>query len=613
MELERRGNYQEALALYQSVIAKDPTAAEARQAQLRMAKLYQVNLNQPERAVEIYRQIVSSAPRSEEALTARYELALYHFRNEEYPEAARLFEEIVNLAPTTDRGADAQVMLAKTYEKMGKLEEAAETYAAFSNLHADRAEAAALALETRARLLEQMGRKAEAIEARQRIVRDFGAEITEKPEVAQLVETAKEELQAAGAEVPAPRTYETMSRGEQIQVRRQQLRERDRPESAKQAAQQRAASNIFGVSADDLVNQYQIVVDEQGTMYDAMFILAQSMQQMGDYRAAGALYQRAIELAEADEDRKGPWENLGAAYKGLFDVYQKLGLRQLAKESLERALQRNPKVLDQVIDSGLYDYANGDYEQAIETWSSILGLNEKKDSELWYNIGLAYKKLGNTAKEVEAFERSLAADPDNLDAAQSLAEALYYRAGKRQRSYIFQDIADEKAGAEGHWELGMLAFKYGYYRNAEAEFRIGARLAERDEATAPLAARMKAFELVARVKRDRSQVEAIEPELQALAQAHPEDGLVQYAYALFLVEKGSPDEAIALLKAVMERRPNDPEPARALVNLYLSRGQLDQAVAVLDAYAEKNPRDQAMLLWRDQLRLQLNAESVQNP
>lgn len=609
VQLEGEGRYEEAIAIYERVAAKKPGSPEALQAQLRIADAYLNNLNKKEEGMAIYQKIAETHPKSPEGLTARYRMGLVCFKDNDFAGAETYFRGVLNDAPTTKIGADAQLMLAKTYEKAQKFEEAEKTYNAFTTLHPSDPNAA-VALLSRARLLEQTGKKEEAISVYQRLVRDFGADAS----LQEQVQRATEALQREGASVPKPTVPQVASatpgetpteapprqpltREQRRQAFIERIRERQRTPEQKRVAEEKRAANIWGVDPDVLMKQMNIVLDNQGTLYDAMFSMAVTMYQSEAYRESGALYERAIELAEADTNRKTPWENLGAAYKGLADVFAKLGLTDRAQEYLQRAYQRDPHVLDQIVDSGLVDYGAGDYEKAIATWQALVGINPAKDAQLFYNIALAYQKLNDTPNEVLYLERAVAAHPSYKDALQNLAAALYYRAGERKRSYLFQDAVEDKSSFAVSYELGRLAFNYGYFLNAAAQFNLAIRQAENEEDKAAATAMKLASQ------GSRSAPEQVLQELDALVAANPKNAWVHFARGALAVVLNDAAKAEAELKTAMKLNPTFTDALFALANYYLEGDDREAAIALYDEYLKANPQDRKVRQRRDALNV----------
>jgi Tfp pilus assembly protein PilF len=617
-KLAAAGNYNDALSMYQQTVAAKPGSVDARKAQIEIAKLQATQLNAPEEALATYQAVVEAAAESDEGQTAGYEIGLYHWRAKDYAAAATAFDAVIQASPATARAGDAQLMLAKSQQDAGDLEQAQKTYGAFSQLHSD-TDKALLAIETRAQLLDQLGKKAEAILERQRVVRDYGAQPSET--AAPVVELARQALVEAGAAVPEPATRATQSDSAARREALDRARDRDRPASAKRDSEKRAKTNIFGVDAGGYMAQMGVQADAQGTMYDAMFSTANAMFYGDQFKVAGALYLEAIRMAE--QEVGSGWEYMGAAYKALADVYRKLGLDDYAKEALETAVRKNPDAIDQIIASGQYDYGVDNYQAAINTWSSIAGMNSGKDSEIYYKMGLAYKHLKNTPSEVDSFERSLAANPGNKDATQSMAEVLYYRAGQRKRSYLFQDIVDNKSDWQAYLELGGLALKHGYYLSAQQQYNLGARIAGKtaEKATDPAekkaaaegAAGMSALKEVVRGRKNDDYLADTTAALAPLVEANPENALVRYAAGLHAVDLDDVETATAELTKAMALTPRDSTPVHALANLHVSKGFVGLAVELYTTFLERNPRDKTVLQRRDVLQALIATETPATP
>ena len=617
-KLADAGDFHQALASYEQTVAEKPGTADAREAQLAIAQIQMSDLSDPVAGLATYQSVVDAAPDSDEGLAAGYAIGVHHFGAEEYTLAAAAFQAVVQADPTSETAAEAQIRLAMSQERSNDLEAAQLTYGAYSQLHSD-TDAALMAIEKRAQLLDQLGKKSEAIAERQRVVRDYGAQPSEA--VAPIVELAREGLLAAGAEVPTPITAATQSDATRRRETLDRVRDRDRPASARRDAAERAEANVFGVDAGALMKQMNVQADDQGTMYDAMFSLANAMFYGDQFKEAGALYQGAIRMAEGEVGMA--WENMGAAYKALADVYRKLGLDDYAAKALAEAIRKNPDAIDQIIASGQYDYGVENYQAAIDTWSSIAGMKPGKDSEIYYKMGLAYKHLKNTPAEVDSLERAIGANPTNKDAAQSMAEVLYYRAGQRARSYLFQDVVDDKGGWPAYLELGKLALKHGYYLSAQQQFNIGARIAAKvaekgvEEGVrleaAEAAAGMSALKAIVKGRRNADLLDESSLELAPVAEANPDNYLVRYAAGLHAVDRGDTGTATVEFTRAMELKPRNSTPVHALANLHVSQGLLGAAVELYSTFLERNPRDKAVQQRRDLLQAQAATPADPSP
>ena len=85
----------------------------------------------------------------------------------------------------------------------------------------------------------------------------------------------------------------------------------------------------------------RIQIDRQGTYYDAVLMITNSIFQSENYRDAGALYYRGVELTKQDKTGIDPYH-----YLSLSICYRKLGLHQRAHEVLKWAISKDSQMLE---------------------------------------------------------------------------------------------------------------------------------------------------------------------------------------------------------------------------------------------------------------------------
>ena len=473
-KLAAEKEYRGALEAYQNVVDTKPGTAEALQAQLAIGELLLEQMNQPVEGIKAYEAVIAAAPESDEAAEAHYNLGMHYYREKDYETAQAQFDTIVNKFPQLELSHNAQLMLAKSYEDAQNFEQAVEIYDNFANRN-PRSERAAIAIARKGQIQkENLKDEEEAKRSYQSLVKRYGkVEGTEEE-----IEKAKEELTALNASIPEPDDPLATQAG-RAYARQQAARERDRPRGG--AERSRAMGNVdtivadsgFGVSASEVMRNFGgqggISGDEQGSYYDAELMIASFFYGDENYRDAGALYFDAIARAEAAKAKIDPY-----AYLRLSICYRKVGMHQRAKEVLKQAAKRDSGVIEAVINTGRTHYTSESYEQALETYNSVLGLARGKDSEIYWLISLVHQKLGEPEKEREVLERSVAANTQNIDALQSLAEVLHYRLKDRKTAAIFQDLVDQKSDSYiGSKTLGDLTYKYGNHVQARAKYRGG--------------------------------------------------------------------------------------------------------------------------------------------
>lgn len=594
-------DYRGALEAYQNIVDTKPGTVEARQAQLAIGKLSIEQMNQPAAGIKAYESIISEVPTSDEAAEAHYRLGMHYYRTKDFTASQTHFDTIVNQFPHLELSHNAQLMLAKSYEEGKNFDQAVEVFDNFANRN-PRSERAAQAIANKARIQrEHLKNDEEAKRTYQSLVKRYGkVEGTEKQ-----IEKAKEELTALNASIPESDDPLSTQYGREL-ARQEARRERDRPRGGVERS--RAMGNVelqvadsgFGISASEVMRNFggqtAIAGDEQGSYHDAELMIANFFYGDESYRDAGALYYDAIARAEAAQVKIDPY-----TYLRLSICYRKVGMYQRAKAVLKKASSRDSGVVEAVISTGRNHYTNGDYEKAIETYNSVIGLNRNKDSEVYWLISLAHKKLGEPEKEREVLERAVAANSMNADALQSLAEVLHYRLKERKTAAIFQDLVDQKGDSYiGAKTLGDLCYTYGNYVQARAKYRAAARMAKRLLGKSENDAEKRELRnqfiygtiLAARATHHLNKQEAAQKMLDELATEYPEHALIPYGRGELALLNGDAEAAVAAFKSAIEKNPFSDIALIALGDYYVSQGYNDDAIALWEGFLEKNQYNQ---------------------
>lgn len=600
-KLAENKDYYGAIEAYQSVADTQPGTPVALQAQLAIGKLSIEQMNRPAEGIKAYEAVITAAPKSEEAAEAHYELGLHYFREKDFKSAQTQFDAIVNNFPQLELSHNAHLMLAKSYEEAEDYESAIEAFDSFANRN-PRNKRAAPALENKARIQREFLKdEEEAKRTNQMLVKRYGR--VEGAEAA--VEKAKQELTELNATIPEPDDPLATQQGRalpQFEARR----ERDRPRGGVERSPAMGSAEVaipdsgFGISAADVMRNFGgqggIAGDDQGSYHDAELMIANFFYGDESYRDAGALYYDAIARAEAEKVKIDPY-----TYLKLSICYRKVGMHQRAKEVLRKAASRDGSVVDAVINTGRNHYTSEAYENAIETYNSVIGMSRSKDSEIYWLIALAEKKLGEPEKEREALERSVAANTQNTDALQSLAEVLHYRLKDRKTAGIFQDLVDQKGDSYiGAKTLGDLTYKYGNYVQARARYRAAARIAKRllNKSESDAEKRelrnqiVYATTLAARATYQLEKSEDAQQMINELAAEYPEHALIHYGRGELALLNGDTETAVAEFKAAIEKDPRSDIAVIALGDYYVSQGFNDDAIALWEGFLADNQYNQ---------------------
>ncbi|MCZ6681428.1 MAG: tetratricopeptide repeat protein [Candidatus Poribacteria bacterium] len=611
-------DYQGAVNAYQAVIDAQPGTSDARQAQLGIAKLYIEKMDHPQQGVQAYQDLIAANPDSDEAAEAHYRLGVYYFKAKDYESAQKSFDTIVNQFPNFERSHNAQLMLAKSYEEAQDYEKAAEIYDNVANRHPE-GERAVQALIHKAELQKNyLQNEMAARRTYQSLVKRYGKNAGTE----HLISEAKRELQLMGATIPKP-DDPLASQYDRYLERRRQRRERDRPRggverSRAMGAVDEFADSGFGVDAKDIMQTYAGALgSESGVYYDTMLKIADLNLDIQNYRDAGALYFRAIELAKRENALIEPY-----SYLRLATCYRKLGMHRRANEVVREAVKKDHRVIDAVITSATNQYLDRDYEKAIGTYSSVVGLNRGKDPELYWRLSLAYQKMGNYPKEAESCERAIAIKTDYVDALQSLAYVLYRHLNQKELAGVFEDHAKGSSNTyAGEKALGDICYKYGNYGWAKSKYSAAARIAQRETqaATTALEKRTLGNQAVyahvhaAMAAYKSGAADKAQQMIDALPTEYPDHALIAYGHGQLGLLKGDTDAAITAFKASMEKDPRADAAPLALGEHYRSQGLVDEAIALWEAFLKINWRSKAVRHRLNELKKQVDGgESPQN-
>ena len=593
-------DYQGAIEVYQAVIDSKPETPESRQAQLSIAKLYIEKMDQPQLGVQIYQDLIAAAPDSDEAAEAHWGLGLHAFKSEDYQSAQQFFDTIVNKFLTSERSYNAQLMLAKSYEELNEYGKAVEIYGNVANRHPE-GKRATQALVNKARIQgERLRDETAAKRTYQSIVKRYGnVEGTEES-----VSTAKQELHMMGAIIPEP-DDQSLTQLERALERQRQRRERDRPRGGVERSPAMGeapdySSSGFNVDPEEIMRPFKTIINEmggegtEGTVYhDTVLKIAHLNWDTENYRNAGALYFHAIGLAERQGAQIDPF-----SYLRLSLCYRKLGMHQHASEMVRKAVKKDGGVLDAIISSAANQYLDEDYEKAIETYNSVVGLNRSKDPEIYWRIGLAYKKMNDSHQAVESFERAIAVKTEYTEALQSLAEVLHYKLKNTDRAAIFQDLVDQKGETyAGEKELAYLCYKYGNYGWAKSKYEFAARIAESEKTADTTPFQRRGIDNRIVYARVHAAMAAYKGEMADKAQAildtlsseYPNHPLIPYGHGQLAALKGDIDTAITAFKTSIEQDPSFYAAPIALGEYYLSQGYIDEAIALWKKSLRANP------------------------
>jgi len=139
-----------------------------------------------------------------------------------------------------------------------------------------------------------------------------------------------------------------------------------------------------------------------------------SLQQLKDNEAALGLFQKAARYVE----KIGPTETDVSIYVGMATAYRGLTQHRQAVAPLRTALELSPNNINALRLMALSYFNLKEYENAIIYFSRAVELEERP--EFLTGLGNSHRLLSDCEKAIPIFERALALDPENANAADGL-------------------------------------------------------------------------------------------------------------------------------------------------------------------------------------------------
>ncbi len=306
---------------------------------------------------------------------------------------------------------------------------------------------------------------------------------------------------------------------------------------------------------------------------------------------AGGDYPRAI-LQFRNALQKKP--NSAEAHYQLGRVYLAMGDWNLAAAHFSRATELDPghrdaqlklsELLATTEERTMLEEANRRLRSHLAT--------QPGDAEALSALGITEWKLSRPADAEAHLQEAFRRAPDRLDSAVALARLKMQRGDMAGAEQVLTTAAARPNAPNAMVALGEFYFMNGKPEAAEAEFqRILASWPANAMALFDLAAlRVHAGDLVS--------AEKYYARLSALPA--PE---YKPAHALFLLETGHADQAIAELKTLVAKDPENRRMRSGLVQALLTARRRREAADLLSTALRANPKDSDALLQRSALEL----------
>ncbi|HTT63546.1 MAG TPA: tetratricopeptide repeat protein [Bryobacteraceae bacterium] len=313
--------------------------------------------------------------------------------------------------------------------------------------------------------------------------------------------------------------------------------------------------------------------------------LGKRFLQRKDYARAGLEFRNAIQLAPADAE---PYYQLGLTY---LDA----GNRTLAASCFRKAVQVNPRhagaqlklasMLAEVNDRAVAaDAEKRAQAVAAEFPDNVDALNTLAKTEL---------RLGKPEEAAEHLEQALKRLPGGLESSALLMRARLSQGDVKGAEAALQEcFRRSPQSAEVALVMGRFYLVTHRTEEAEEQFRRAIRIDPKYGA-----ALLDLGMLLFHAGR-RTEAGPVFKQVAALPEKH-----YRPVYALFLLETGQGDAAVAELERLAKADPGDRAARTRLVKMYLIAGRRDDAGKLLASALARNPKDADALMQRSELAL----------
>ena len=202
-------------------------------------------------------------------------------------------------------------------------------------------------------------------------------------------------------------------------------------------------------------------------------------------------------------------------------------------------------------------------------------------------LARVHAKLGDHALAVEAGERALAREPDDIATRILVAQSLVQDRRFDEALGKLLAIPEEKRGADGNFAIGRVYSFRDEWANARKFLDLALEASPNNSEV-----------LAALVQVDAHQGKLAESfdRIRAARDANPNDAKLQELYGEIAAAAGKTSDAENAFRRAMELAPNDLAAYTSLAGLFVATGRTDQAISTYEQALEQSPKSASLHL-----------------
>jgi tetratricopeptide (TPR) repeat protein len=507
-----------------------------------------------ERAEKYYDQLIALDKRNE---YLRFEYAQVLVKYKRYEKALDQYEELLKLAGRdTKKRATTLRDTGDVYERMGKPEEAVETYRK------------AMKLMREGHWLHN--------ELRQRVV-DVYRSMDKLDQLAKEYEK-KWRYPDYDESMILAKIYDEIGQEDKAL----EYFERAVKKNRRKVDPRLKIISILQRRGEDkkVVAAYKSLIRVARSQHRFQFDLVQLYFRMGDRKQAESQLERIARRFRSDPQ----------VYLELADTYMRYDMREKAGDAYERLVRLDPKNESYILSLGEFYYRSSEMEKAKETWEKLLR-SRLDDAEAHALLGETYAEHGLLDIGIEHYKKAVEISPDDMTIRRGLAMN-YERARRFQQAidawrHIMGEAEEPEVRAEAR---GRIIGVYQQQGRLRAKMRDYTQAFESD----PPDVESGYFLAESHLKRkEYEDAEKVFEKLIELDGKKDEADLEAYEALLRIYEQtGAQKKAIVALEKMAELRPKlAREYFHRIAELSLELYQDDKAVRYATRAVEQNPDD----------------------
>lgn len=213
-------------------------------------------------------------------------------------------------------------------------------------------------------------------------------------------------------------------------------------------------------STDPQIRALTTKINAEPKNAELHFLRSNVFLQLGNINAAYRDMSAAISLDSAN----------AKYFFAIADIYLKGGSADGAIDAFRHVIRSDPDNLDALIKLSKVYFYKKDYKASMEQLLRVQELG-KDNFETWFIRGLNFKEMGDTARAINSFQRSVQVKPDFYDGFMQLGLLTGKKKSSAAPQYFDNAIRIDSTTAEAYYAKGMFYQEHGENEKAKSTYQ----------------------------------------------------------------------------------------------------------------------------------------------